>query len=64
MEMMKEIKDDVKEIKKYIFEGWMDNKYARKESVARLWTIVRSVIGVICLWAWSYLATLILKKWW
>lgn len=33
-------------IHSFMFEGGMDNKYAKKQSVDRLWTIVWGIIGL------------------
>lgn len=44
MEILKEVKNDVKDIKKYLFEWWLEDNYAKKTSVNRLRTIVWSII--------------------
>ena len=66
--MKKDMKDwfnmvniSINEIKRYMFEGGMDDKYAKRKSVDRLWTIVWSVIGFISLWVGGALLSQIFK---
>ena len=47
MEILKEVKDDVKDIKKYLFEWWLEEHYAKRDSVKRLWAIVWWVISFV-----------------
>lgn len=61
MEVIKEIKEDVKDIKKYIFEGGLDGKYARKESVSRLWNFVWAIIWTVATVIGTYLLSKVLK---
>lgn len=63
MEMMKEIKDDVKEIKKYIFEGGMDSKYASKETVDKHDVILGRVTWALISWLVTMVIGLIIFIW-
>ena len=61
MEILKEVKGDVKDIKKYLFEGWLENNYAKRSSVNRLWIIVWSVIWFVFTALWAVAFTSLLK---
>ena len=52
MKVIKDLSTDVKDIKKFIFEGWMDAKYIRKD-VFVVGSAVLSFIA-LCLWIYSY----------
>lgn len=58
MDVINEIRGDVKELKKYIFEWGMDSKYASKSSVNRLWTIVWGVVWFCA----AYFGTVLFAK--
>ena len=58
---MKELKDWYKTISSKIDQlvESLDNRYAKKASVDKLWTIVRSVIGFFFVWAGGAILSLI-----
>lgn len=60
-EDMKELKDWYKTISSKIDQlvESLDNRYAKKASVDKLWTIVRSVIGFFFVWAGGAILSLI-----
>ena len=64
----KSMKEDMQELKEwYKLMSWkldqfiekLDNRYAKKASVDKLWTIVRSVIGFFFVWAGGAILSLI-----
>ncbi len=63
-EDMKELKDWYKIISSKIDQlvESLDNRYAKKASVDKLWTIVRSVIGFFFVWAGGAILSLIFIK--
>lgn len=63
-EDMKELKDWYKTISSKIDQlvESLDNRYAKKASVDKLWTIVRSVIGFFFVWAGGAILSLIFIK--
>lgn len=62
MEILKEVKEDVKDIKTYLYEK-MPEHYASKSSVNRLWAIVWAVIWFVFLAVWWALFGIIFKQW-
>jgi hypothetical protein len=62
MEILKEVKDDVKDIKRYLFEWWLEQNYAKKESVQRLWIIVWSVVWFVFTALWTAIMVLLFNK--
>lgn len=63
-EDMKELKDWYKTISSKIDQlvESLDNRYAKKASVDKLWTIVRSVIWFFFVWAGGAILSLIFIK--
>lgn len=47
MDLLKNTNEKVEKIYEFIFEWGMEKKYAKKDSVDRLWKIVWSIIGVV-----------------
>ena len=61
MEILKEVKDDVKEIKRYLFEWWLEWNYAKRTSVDKLWIIVWSIIWFVFTALGTAIMVLLLK---
>lgn len=57
MEILKEVKSDVKDIKKYLFEWWLEEKYTTKseikgieEKVSNHQKIINRITWAIIMW--------------